>query len=136
MTTSSRTPEGVPGRCPVCAAIICLELSGPDGDAPCPYCDSPLWYLRMLDDVRYYAHDEVPPVTREKILAFLSQWLHRGEMRYETARRRWLDVDSLDLFEIVLRLEREFGVDIPQREAMKWRSIGDLIDFLVDNCPH
>jgi acyl carrier protein len=136
MTAAPRESEGVPGRCPACAAIICLRLSGPDGDVPCPYCGRTLWYLRMLDDLRYYAHDEVSAAVREKVLAFLSQWLHRGAVRYETARRGWLSLDSLDLFDVVLNLERQFGIDIPDTEALRWRSIGDLIDYLVDKSPH
>jgi hypothetical protein len=35
---SSRTPEGVPGRCPVCRGFVCVETSWPTGDATCPHC--------------------------------------------------------------------------------------------------
>src|SRR5262249_32761549 len=38
MTISSRTPEGLPQRCPLCGADIRLEPSEPIGDAPCPHC--------------------------------------------------------------------------------------------------
>src|SRR3954447_8931329 len=36
MVISSRTPEGMPYRCPVCGTHLKLEPSQPDGDAPCP----------------------------------------------------------------------------------------------------
>ncbi len=44
MTISSRTPEGLPNRCPVCGAEVKLEPSWPAADACCPNCGSLLWY--------------------------------------------------------------------------------------------
>jgi anti-anti-sigma factor len=41
---SSRTPEGVPNRCPVCGSDLKLEPSDPAGDAPCPHCGVLLWF--------------------------------------------------------------------------------------------
>jgi hypothetical protein len=41
---SSRTPEGEPNLCQVCAAEIRLEPSRPPGDAPCPNCGTLLWF--------------------------------------------------------------------------------------------
>jgi hypothetical protein len=44
MEPSSRTPEGVPNRCPVCGKRVRLEPSTPPGDAPCPHCGHLLWF--------------------------------------------------------------------------------------------
>ncbi len=44
MTISSRTPEGVPNRCPVCDHDFRMEPSLPSGDAPCPACGSLVWF--------------------------------------------------------------------------------------------
>lgn len=41
---SSRTPEGVPNRCPLCGTDLRLEPSNPPGDAPCPNCGHLLWF--------------------------------------------------------------------------------------------
>jgi uncharacterized paraquat-inducible protein A len=43
---SSRTPEGVPNRCPVCGSTVRIEPSSPARDAPCPVCGSLLWFSR------------------------------------------------------------------------------------------
>jgi hypothetical protein len=43
-TISSRTPEGAPNRCPVCAKALKIEPSTPPGDAPCPHCGHLLWF--------------------------------------------------------------------------------------------
>ena len=44
MDTPSRTPEGVPGRCPICGAKVRLEPSAPLSDAPCPNCGHLIWF--------------------------------------------------------------------------------------------
>jgi hypothetical protein len=44
MNPASRTPEGQPNRCPVCGRHVTIEPSIPPGDAPCPYCNSLLWF--------------------------------------------------------------------------------------------
>jgi hypothetical protein len=41
---SSRTPEGIPNRCPVCGKQVVLEPSYPAGDAPCSHCGHLLWF--------------------------------------------------------------------------------------------
>ena len=43
MKASSRTPEGVPYRCPVCGKRVVIERSDPPGDACCPHCGRLLW---------------------------------------------------------------------------------------------
>lgn len=44
MVVSSRTPDGLPNRCPVCESPFRLEPSIPPGDAPCPRCGSLVWF--------------------------------------------------------------------------------------------
>src|SRR5262245_54737086 len=44
MTISSRTPDGHPGRCPVCRRRLRLSPSWPSADAPCPHCGSLVWF--------------------------------------------------------------------------------------------
>jgi hypothetical protein len=44
MEPSTRTPEGVPNRCPVCGKGLQIEPSHPPGDAPCPHCGCLLWF--------------------------------------------------------------------------------------------
>jgi hypothetical protein len=44
MFISSRTPEGIPNRCPICGADVRIEPSKPSGDAPCPQCGALLWF--------------------------------------------------------------------------------------------
>jgi anti-anti-sigma factor len=47
LVISSRTPEGLPNRCPLCGAVNAIEPSNPPGDAPCPNCGHLLWFFRQ-----------------------------------------------------------------------------------------
>jgi anti-anti-sigma factor len=44
MDNSSRTPEGVPNRCPVCGHDVVVDQSIPVQDAPCPHCGNVLLF--------------------------------------------------------------------------------------------
>lgn len=43
-----------------------------------------------------------------------------------------LNADSLDLFELVMALEDEFGIEIPSEELEKLVTVGDVLDYLKD----
>jgi acyl carrier protein len=44
-----------------------------------------------------------------------------------------LGADSLDIVELVMALEEEFGVSIPDESAEKIKSVGDAVDFIVES---
>jgi len=41
-----------------------------------------------------------------------------------------LGADSLDIVELVMALEEEFGIDIPDEDADKLRTVGDAMNYL------
>ena len=41
-----------------------------------------------------------------------------------------LGADSLDIVELVMALEEEFGLDIPDEDADKMKSVGDAMSYL------
>tara|TARA_Y100001968_G_scaffold51292_1_gene42182 strand:+ start:130 stop:372 length:243 start_codon:yes stop_codon:yes gene_type:complete len=43
-----------------------------------------------------------------------------------------LGADSLDTVELVMALEEAFGTEIPDQEAEKLQSVGDVIKFIED----
>jgi acyl carrier protein len=43
-----------------------------------------------------------------------------------------LGADSLDVVELVMALEEEFGNEIPDEEAEKLTTVGDVIKFIED----
>lgn len=44
-----------------------------------------------------------------------------------------LGADSLDLFELVMSLEDEFGVEIPTEELEKMVTVQDVMDYIAAN---
>ncbi len=42
-----------------------------------------------------------------------------------------LNADSLDIVELIMALEEEFGIEIPDEEAEKIRSVGDAVDYVT-----
>ena len=42
-----------------------------------------------------------------------------------------LGIDSLDVVELVVEVENEFGMDeIPEEDLKKLRTVGDLVDYI------
>ncbi|HHZ12962.1 MAG TPA: acyl carrier protein [Clostridiales bacterium] len=41
-----------------------------------------------------------------------------------------LDADSLDIVELIMALEEEFDMEIPDEEAEKISTVGDVIDYI------
>lgn len=41
-----------------------------------------------------------------------------------------LGADSLDTVELVMALEEEFGLDIPDEDADKMKTVGDALEYL------
>ena len=44
-----------------------------------------------------------------------------------------LGADSLDTVELIMKFEEEFGMDIPEDDASKLRTVQDAIDFITKN---
>ena len=43
-----------------------------------------------------------------------------------------LGADSLDTVELIMQFEEEFGIEIPDEDAEKLQSVGDVIKFVED----
>jgi acyl carrier protein len=44
-----------------------------------------------------------------------------------------LGADSLDIVELVMALEEEFGIDIPDEDADKMKTVGDAMKYLQEH---
>ncbi len=44
-----------------------------------------------------------------------------------------LGADSLDIVELIMALEEEFDMEIPDSDAEKIVSVGDVVDYIKDN---
>ena len=43
-----------------------------------------------------------------------------------------LEVDSLDAVEIVMKIEDEFGIEIPDDDVSSFKNIGDIADYIKE----
>lgn len=50
----------------------------------------------------------------------------------ESARfKEDFDADSLDLYELVMELEDQYGIKVSEEEAVGIKTVGDAVDFVV-----
>ncbi len=68
----------------------------------------------------------------EKISEIIAEQLSVEADKIQEASRfkEDLEADSLDLFELVMALEDEYGVEIPSEELEKLTTVGDVINYL------
>ncbi|WP_206811771.1 acyl carrier protein [Paradesulfitobacterium ferrireducens] len=55
-----------------------------------------------------------------------------SEITLETSFEE-LNADSLDIVELIMALEEEFDLDIPDEDAEKIRTIGDAVNYIKEN---
>ena len=48
----------------------------------------------------------------------------------ETSLKDDLDADSLDAVEVIMALEEEFDIEIPDQEAENFKTIGDIVEYI------
>ena len=51
----------------------------------------------------------------------------------DTSLTEDLEADSLDAVEVIMALEDEFGIEIPDEEAEHFKTIGDICKFIENN---
>jgi acyl carrier protein len=103
MIISSRTPEGLPHRCPVCGKIAALEPAYPAGDSVCPSCGH--WLVWFRDRLGI-------------------------DLTVDSLLNEDLAADSLDIVELVMELEEELDINISDEDAQKIRTVGDAIRYI------
>ena len=68
----------------------------------------------------------------EKMKPMIAEQLNvdESEIKAESNFKEDLGADSLDLFELVMALEEEFGVEIPSEDLEKIATVADVMDYL------
>ena len=69
----------------------------------------------------------------EKVKAVIEDKLNAEgvEITEATSFKEDLNADSLDLFELVMALEDEFGTEIPSEDLEKLTTVGEVLDYLT-----
>lgn len=68
----------------------------------------------------------------ERVVTIIAETLAVDEenIKVETSLKGDLEADSLDLVELVMNLEDEFGVKIEEGEIANINTVQDIIDYL------
>lgn len=70
----------------------------------------------------------------EKVKAIIEEKLNvEGiEITEQSSFKDDLEADSLDLFDLVMALEEEFGTEIPTEDLEKIATVGDIVKYIED----
>ena len=72
------------------------------------------------------------PADRIKKIIVEQLGVNEDQVKPEAKFIEDLGADSLDTVELVMALEEEFGTEIPDEDAEKLQSVGDVIKFVED----
>ncbi len=56
--------------------------------------------------------------------------IDENDITEDTSFKDDLGLDSLDLFELAMAIEEEFGVEIPQEDLENVVTVGDAVEFI------
>lgn len=80
-------------------------------------------------------------MNRDEVMALVRRHLS-DELEVEPDRiqlatrfREDLDADSLDLYELVMELEDQYGIKVSEEQAAKIKTVADAVDFVVEHAP-
>lgn len=70
----------------------------------------------------------------EKVKEIIMEQLNLDgvEVTLESSFKDDLGADSLDLFELVMAVEEEYGIEIPSEELEQITTVGAMINYLKD----
>ena len=70
----------------------------------------------------------------KKVVKIISDQIgvDKSEITHEISFINDLSVDSLDIVELVMELEDEFDMSIPDEEAEKIQTVGAAVDYVVN----
>ncbi len=73
-------------------------------------------------------------MTFEKIREIIMEQLSAPEsaVTMDTHLMKDLEADSLDAVEIIMAIEDEFEIEIPDEDAEKFQTVGDLVRYVED----
>ncbi len=71
----------------------------------------------------------------EKVKKLISEQLdvEESEIELESSFQDDLEADSLDVVELVMAIEDEFEIEIPDEEAEKLQTVKDAVDYIQNN---
>ncbi|MBQ0079118.1 MAG: acyl carrier protein [Eubacterium sp.] len=71
-------------------------------------------------------------MTLEKIKGIIAEQLgvDEEEVKLETNLAKDLEADSLDAVEIIMAIEDEFDIEVPDEDAEKFATVNDIVSYV------
>ena len=68
----------------------------------------------------------------EKVIAFVGDAVNveKSKITGETSFIDDLNLDSLDIVELMMKMEDEFGIEIAEEDTEQLKTVGDLVTYL------
>ncbi|OWB58878.1 oxidoreductase activity protein [[Candida] boidinii] len=89
-----------------------------------------------LNNIRFYSH--APPLTKEiiteriiELLESYSKIKEDANISMTTSFSKDLGLDSFDTVEIIMEMENEFSIIIPDHEADEIKTVGQAVEYIV-----
>ncbi len=71
----------------------------------------------------------------DKVFTIVSEQMavNKAEMTRETSFVNDLNADSLDIVELVMEFEDNFDMSIPDEEAERIKTVGQVVDYIAEH---
>jgi len=77
--------------------------------------------------------DEVFDLVRSHLAEELE--VDPGRIGEGTRFKQDLDADSLDLYELLMELEDNYGISVSEEQAARIETVGDAVAFVLEHAP-
>jgi acyl carrier protein len=68
-----------------------------------------------------------------KVFSIVKEQINQGNVSMTSDLVDEHNADSLDMVEIIIGVEQEFGIDIPDEDVETLRTVGDIIVYVDQN---
>ena len=113
------------------STIVGVAASPLAADA-CPQCGTLLWFVPTQGGAVFFDAETVEALW-ERLAEFICA--RAGVPKHHLAPSKAfvedLGIDTLDIIELIMGLEEEFGVTIPDAEGERMRTPGDFMNFVL-----
>jgi acyl carrier protein len=131
MPLPTPTPSGVPNCCPFCGVLL-ADPPERSSHTACVSCGVRLWFTRSPSGTWFHDPVRVAPI-RERVIRVVCENLGVNPEKITDATSFTEDIraDTLDLVEMVMELETEFGMTIADPDAERMITVGDVVSYFV-----
>jgi acyl carrier protein len=90
------------------------------------------WRTRFGIGLMPLWEDRIVPSTEERVIEIVCENLgvNKEQVTRQTSFTEDMGADSLDIVELVMELEEEFEITIPDEQAEKIKTVGEAIDYI------